>query len=229
MFPCRISESQERPSESGPVCTTRSDVVRATEVIAPDTPRIVILLLCSSAFLVTGCRQDMGDQPRYEALASSDFFPDGRASREPPQGTVARGQLRIDQHFYFGKQQGVLAASLPMPLTKELLDRGEQRFNIFCAPCHDRVGTGRGMVVQRGFPPPPTFHSERLRTAPIGHYFDVITNGFGRMPDHRDQIPAADRWAIAAYVRALQLSQQVPIDDLESSDLEHFEGDPAAQ
>jgi len=178
------------------------------------------VLACVAVLLLSGCLQDMADQPKYRPLGASDFFDDGRASRDPPEGTVARGQLRIDEHFYAGAVGGKPVETFPEPLTPDLLDRGQQRFDIYCAACHDRVGNGQGMVVQRGFPPPPSYHTDRLRAAPVGHFFDVITNGFGRMPDYRDQIPTADRWAIIAYIRALQLSQHAARDQLAQTDLE---------
>ncbi len=173
--------------------------------------------------LLGGCWQDMGNQPKYRPLAASDFFVDGRASRDPPAGTVARGQLRIDDHFGTGTVDGKLAETFPQPVAPEMLDRGQQRFNIYCSPCHDRVGNGRGMVVQRGFPPPPSYHMDRLRAAPVGYFFDVVTNGFGRMSDYRDQISPADRWAIIAYIRALQLSQHAERDKLAQTDLEQLD------
>lgn len=165
-------------------------------------------------FFVTACRQDMHDQPRYKPLAASDFFDDGRASRLQVEGTVARGQLRTDELYYTGKSGGNLSEVLPFPATRELLQRGRERFGIFCTPCHGALGNGEGMVVQRGFRHPPSFHTDRLREAPVGHYFDVMTNGFGAMASYASRIPPADRWAIAAYVRALQLSQNARLDDV---------------
>jgi hypothetical protein len=165
----------------------------------------------------------MRDQPRVDPLEASSFFQDGLASRPLVKGTVARGQLRIDDHFYEGKVDGKLAEKFPRPVTVDFLSRGRERFNIFCAACHDRVGTGDGMVVRRGFPRPPSFHTERLRAQPVGDIYDVITNGYGRMPDYRDQIPVADRWAIVAYVRALQLSQYALRDELTAQDLQELD------
>jgi hypothetical protein len=172
----------------------------------------------------------MEEQPRYEPLEASRFFPDGMASRPLVEGTVARGHLRADDHFYRGRVNGELAREFPFEVTREVLLRGQERFNIFCSHCHDRAGTGRGMVVQAGFPRPPDFHegehAERLRRAPPGHLFDVITNGLGRMPDHAEQIPPRDRWAIAAYVRALQFSQYAHVDELPEEDREILERIP---
>jgi mono/diheme cytochrome c family protein len=161
--------------------------------------------------LLAGCRHDMYNQPRYKPLAGSAFFPDDRSARTPPEGTVARGHLDADPAFYEGQVNGKLVTQFPLPVTPELLARGEQRFNIYCAPCHSRLGDGNGMIVQRGYTHPPTFHQERLRTAPVGHFFDVITNGWGAMPDYAAQVTPRDRWAIIAYIRALQLSQNAPL------------------
>lgn len=173
--------------------------------------------------LVAGCAQKMSNQPRYEPLEASEFFADDRSSRGLVPGTVARGHLQTDARFFTGKEDDKPVAHLPERALEgrsleELLQRGEDRFNIFCAPCHDRVGTGRGMVVRRGFPQPPSYHIDRLRQAPIGHFFDIATNGFGRMPPYRSQVPTEDRWAIAAYVRALQLSQHAAVSELPEED-----------
>jgi hypothetical protein len=165
--------------------------------------------------LLAGCRQDMHDQPKYIPLRPSSFFADGRSARPLPEGTVARGHLDDDTLFYTGKgPDGKPANEFPFPVTKDVILRGQQRFNIYCTPCHDRTGSGDGMVVQRGYRRPPTYHSDRLRQVPNGYIFDVITEGFGAMPDYAQQISPADRWAIVSYVRALQLSQQASINDV---------------
>jgi len=163
---------------------------------------------------ITACRQDMHDQPRFEPLEKNSFYADGRASRPVIAGTVARGQLNIDDHFYAGKINGELVTTFPFAITKEVLSRGRERYNIFCTPCHGALGYGNGMIVQRGFRPPPSFHIQRLREAPVGHFFDVMTNGLGAMYDYRDKVAPADRWAITAYIRALQLSQNAAIEDV---------------
>jgi mono/diheme cytochrome c family protein len=173
-----------------------------------------LLLLAALTSVLSACRQDMHDQPKLEPLEKNNFFADQRASRPLVEGTVARGQLRIDEHFYTGKVNGELVTTLPFAATKEVLERGRERYNIFCAPCHDRVGSGNGMIVQRGFRKPPSFHLERLREMPIGHYFDVMTNGFGTMYSYSDRISPKDRWAIAAYIRVLQLSQNAALTDV---------------
>ncbi len=163
--------------------------------------------LALALITLAGCRQDMHNQPKYRPLRESDFYQDRRSARPIVEGTVARGDLEQDTYYYTGKVNGQPGTELPMPVTKELLDRGEERYNIYCSPCHSRVGDGNGMIVQRGFKQPPSYHIDRLRQAPIGHFYDVITNGFGAMSEYKAQIPVADRWAIAAYIRALQLSQ----------------------
>jgi mono/diheme cytochrome c family protein len=156
----------------------------------------------------------MHDQPRYEPLEASRFFDDGRASRPLVEGTVAQGQVQGDTLSSTGKINNTLAAVLPFPVTRQLLERGQERYNIYCSPCHDRVGDGLGIVVRRGFRRPPSFHFDRLREAPIGHFFDVMTHGFGAMMDYAAQIAPDDRWAIAAYIRALQLSQHATLADV---------------
>jgi Cytochrome C oxidase, cbb3-type, subunit III len=158
---------------------------------------------------------NMDDQPRYNAQASSQFFEDSSAMRRPVEGTVARGELREDNIFYEGKNQdGSLVKKNPLPLTMDLLNRGQQRFNIYCSPCHDLTGSGRGIVVKKGFLPPPTFHQQRLREVEDGHIFDVISNGIRNMPTYRHQIPVIDRWAIVTYVRSLQRSQNAQSTDI---------------
>ena len=171
--------------------------------------------LVLAAAALTACRQDMHDQPKYIPLRPSSFFTDGRSARPLIEGTVARGHLNEDTLYYTGKgPDGKPAKEFPMPVTKELIVRGEQRFHIYCTPCHDRTGNGNGMVVRRGYRRPPTYHSDRLREQPNGYFFDVITNGFGAMPDYAAQVEPQDRWAIVAYIRALQLSQQASINDV---------------
>jgi hypothetical protein len=175
------------------------------------------LLCCRGVFtaaallaltLATACRLDMQVQPRQNPLSHSDFFADQRSERPPVEGTIARGQLHEDAYFYTGKIGGNPGDAMPFPVTKEVLERGRERYNIYCAPCHSRVGDGNGFVPSRGFPrKPPSFHIERLQKAPIGYMYDVITEGFGIMPDYASQIPVRDRWDIVAYVKALQLSQ----------------------
>lgn len=195
------------------------------------------LLLTAFCLLAVGCRYDMQDQPRYKVYKKSDFWGerDPRASRDLPEGTVARGYLREDKALYTGKRENAGGAGaaqqqpsqtttdargntvvttfpdaideFPIPVTKELIDRGQERYNIYCIVCHGPTGNGDGMIVRRGFSAPPTYNDDRLRNAPVGHFYDVITNGWGKMNSYAHQVPVADRWAIVAYIRALQISQ----------------------
>ncbi len=176
--------------------------------------RNLLMLGVGLLLFAGGCRQDMHDQPKYTPLGESDFFRDGRTARPIVEGTVARGLLADDELLETGKANGQPAAEFPYPVTAAVLARGRERFDIFCSPCHDRTGRGNGMIVRRGFRQPPSLHIDRLRQAPAGHFFDVITNGFGAMPDYRSQVPVRDRWAIVAYVRALQLSEQATLADV---------------
>ena len=163
---------------------------------------------------LAACQQQMADQPRYKPLAKSKFFDDERSARPLPEGTVARGQLHADTHLYTGKVNGKLVETFPFPVDRRLLLRGQERYDIFCSPCHDRTGAGQGMIVRRGYRAPPSYHIDRLRAAPVGHFFDVISHGFGAMPDYAAQVPVQDRWAIIAYIRALQLSQNARLADV---------------
>jgi mono/diheme cytochrome c family protein len=164
--------------------------------------------LLAAIALTSACRMDMQVQPRQNPLSRSDFYTDQRSERPPVEGTVARGQLHEDAYFFTGKIGNNPGDVMPFPVTKEVLERGRERYNIFCAPCHSRVGDGNGFVPSRGFARmPPSFHIVRLQKAPLGYFYDVITEGFGIMPDYASQIPPRDRWDIVAYVRALQLSQ----------------------
>ena len=155
---------------------------------------------------VSGCRQDMHNTPRYEPLEASRLFPDGSSARQPVEGTVARGVLNADEALFTGKVGGAAVQEMPFAVTAADLDRGQQRFNIYCTPCHDQSGNGNGMVVQRGYRRPPSFHIDRLKQADPGYMFDVISNGFGAMPDYKAQIDVRDRWRIVAYVKALQMA-----------------------
>jgi mono/diheme cytochrome c family protein len=176
--------------------------------------------------VLCGCRRDMQDQPRFRPFRSTTFFEDGRSARPQVAGTVARGHLDEDELLYRGTVGGKPAEVFPFPITEEILARGRQRFDIFCAPCHGRVGDGDGTVVERGMRRPASFHAERLHDAPPGYYFDAITRGFGAMFDLSDRIPAEDRWAIVAYVRALQRSQDAKIDDAPESEREKLRRTP---
>lgn len=171
-----------------------------------------------------GCRLDMHIQPKYLPYDPSNFFDDGRSERQPVPGTVARGHLRLDELLYTGKENGVLANRFPFPITRADLERGRERFNIYCTPCHDYTGSGRGMIVQRGFPPPPSYHIDRLRNAPAGHFFDVMTNGFGSMYSYASRVSPEDRWRIVAYIRALQLAQHASLSDVPESERNSLSG-----
>jgi Cytochrome C oxidase, cbb3-type, subunit III len=185
----------------------------------------IVMALASSV----ACRQDMHDQPKYIPLRPSEFFTDGRSARPLPEGTVARGHLNDDVLFYTGKgADGKLADTFPFPLTKDVILRGRQRFNVYCTPCHDYTGSGNGIIVRRGYRRPPTYHSDRLRQVPNGYIFDVITNGFGAMPDYAAQIQPRDRWAIVSYVRALQLTQHASIEDVPAEVRGQFRPAPPA-
>jgi mono/diheme cytochrome c family protein len=200
-----------------------------------------MLLALALCLLTTGCQQKMARQPAYRPLQESDFFADNRAARPLVAGTIARGHLQSDTQFFTGRRspygaeahavavvgsgspfgtaatalvQGQFVDTFPLPVTEEVLQRGRERFTIFCTPCHDRLGTGNGKIVQRGFTKPPSYHELRLRQAPAGYFFDVITHGHGAMPDYASQVPPRDRWAIVGYIRALQLSQHATLQDV---------------
>ena len=186
---------------------------------------VAVLMLALPA---AGCRVDqrMAQQPAYRPLEASEFFGDARSARAAVPGTVARGHLRDDDAYFTGKAGADFVDPLPRPVTREMLERGRERYDIFCAPCHDRMGTGLGMVVRRGYPQPPSMHIERLRQARAGYLFDVITRGFGRMPEYAPQIPVEDRWAIVAYLKALNLSQNAAVGDVPESERPALEGAP---
>jgi len=188
-------------------------------------------LACLGAvmMLVSGCRLDMHLQPKYLPYEPSDFFADGRSERQPVPGTVARGHLRIDELLYTGRENGVESDRFPFPITRADLERGRQRYNIYCSPCHDYSGSGRGMIVQRGFPQPPSYHVPRLRQAPVGHFVQVMTNGFGAMYSYAARVDPADRWRIAAYIRALQLSQSASLQDVPEAERQKLAQAPARE
>ena len=185
------------------------------------------MLMAGLCLAGSGCRRDMQDQPKMKPFRGSTFFTDGLSGRQPIEGTVPRGFLRTDTEYFTGKKsvssvQSAVAQpsptnafaddvdTFPFPITKETVQRGRERYEIFCSVCHGLTGNGDGMVVRRGFRRAASFNDDRLRQAPVGHFFDAITNGWGAMPSYSSQIPVQDRWAIIAYIRALQLSQQNP-------------------
>ena len=176
--------------------------------------RAGILMCAASLFLLAACREDMHNQPKFIPLRENEFYADGRSARPTVEGPIARGQLQDDPLLYTGKVDGKEADQLPFAMTDKDMARGRERFNIFCSPCHSQLGDGNGMIVQRGFKKPPSYYDPRLVKAPVGHFFNVMTNGWGAMADYSAQVPVADRWRIAAYIRALQLSQTAKSGDV---------------
>ncbi len=193
---------------------------RRCRINRPAQLRAVLLLAAAAVVVfVGGCRQDMQNQPKFIPLRSSEFFADHRSARDPIYGTVAwtKEPLNENAYFFTGKRGDVYGNDLPFAFNRGVLERGRERYNIYCTPCHSMVGDGNGMIVQRGYRRPPSFHDQRLRNAPLGYYFDVISNGLAAMPDYASQIHTEDRWAIAAYIRALQLSQNAKPEDVPES------------
>lgn len=189
--------------------------------LTPRARRLGVAALALAALAGAGCRQGMYNQAKKRPLAGSEFYADGLASRVPPAGTVARGWLREDRPLNTGiGPDGKFVSELPAAVTfdRALLVRGRERFDVYCSPCHGRQGNGLGMIVQRGFKQPASFHVDRLRGQPIGYFFDVMTNGFGQMSSYASQVPVADRWAIAAWVRTLQFSRNAPVAELADAD-----------
>lgn len=193
--------------------------------------RVAALVAQLGVMAVAGsaCRQDMHDQPKYIPLREAAFFGDDRSARPVVAGTVARGQLRDDPLMYTGKMDGADATVFPFAVDAAVLERGRERFDIYCSPCHARTGEGDGMIVRRGYRHPPSLHDDRLRNAPPGHFFDVMTNGFGAMPDYAAQIRAEDRWAVAAYIRALQLSAHAALNDVPAADRARLDEAPGGR
>jgi hypothetical protein len=183
------------------------------------------LMLVASVLVLFGCRQDMHDQPRYKPFAGTAFFGDGRSARPVVEGTVARGHLHTDTARYTGKIAGEDVTEFPFPITRADLLRGQERFNIYCSPCHSRVGDGNGMIVRRGFVKAGDYHTQRLLDAPVGHFFDVMTNGYGAMPNYASRVDPDDRWRIAAYIRVLQLSEDARIEDVPADRLGPMEAE----
>lgn len=188
------------------------------------TLKAVIVAVSLTALM--GCRNDMYNQPKIKPLAESQFFRDGAGARVLPAHVVAREAKLSNMAWLTGLTNGTYITQLPVPLTPQLLQRGLERYGIYCAVCHGAAGEGNGMIPQRGFPAPPTFHSERLRQAPIGHFFDVMTNGYGVMYPYAARVTPDDRWAIAAYIRALQLSRNASASDLRRDERDQLEGQP---
>jgi mono/diheme cytochrome c family protein len=183
-----------------------------TEASAKAVSRAIVL--CVALLFAAGCRQDMHDTPRYEAYEATDQVTGAAAARIAPAGTVARGLLRADEALYTGKLDGQVVDAIPFAISHADLKRGQERYTIYCTPCHGQLGDGNGMVVQRGLRQAASYHQDRLRQERIGYFFDVITNGFGAMQGYAEQVPARDRWLIAAYIRALQYSQNATVADV---------------
>ncbi len=193
-----------------------------------NTPRVALAATVAAGLLalvpLSGCRQNMHNQAKAKTYQESDFFSDGVEARPLPAHTVARGELREDTVFYTGlSEAGELATAPPMSVTRDLLARGQDQYNVFCAPCHGRQGDGKGMIVERGFKQPVSFHDVRLRNSPLGYYVNNITEGFGQMPSYAAQIPPADRWAIASYIRVLQYAQNAQVTDLSAAEKQRLD------
>ena len=187
-------------------------------------PTCGLLVMICISILTTACTQNMATQPRYDPLEASDFFPDSSSARPLPIGTISRDYVMKIEFGETGMIDGKPADRFPFPITAEVLRRGQQRYNIYCSPCHDYVGTGNGMAARRGFRRmPASFHTDEMRMSPPGHFFDVMTNGFGSMPPYASQIAARDRWAITAYIRALQLSQWATLDSVPEDERRRLE------
>ena len=184
----------------------RSRTQRAVSRV-PGLGRLAALGAIAGTSLLAGCRQDMHNQPKFDQQRFTTFYADGRSVRPQVENTVARSQLRRDAYFFTGFDNGKEGDGMPFPATKVVLARGQQLYNVYCTPCHSRVGNGAGMIVQRGYAPAGNFHSDRTRQAPLGHFYNVIANGYGAMPDYSSQLNTEERWAVVAYIRALQLSQ----------------------
>jgi mono/diheme cytochrome c family protein len=185
-----------------------------------------LYFLFSIFVLTTGCRRDMFNQPKSKPLGESDFSPNGSESRPLPPHTVTRGDLKSDEAFYTGMIGTNLVTTFPIPITREILQRGQQRFEISCVPCHGETGEGNGIVQQRGFPAPPSYHIERLRDVPVGHFFDVMTRGYGVMFSQAERVTPEDRWAIAAYIRALQLSENAKLANVPTNEIVKLNATP---
>ncbi len=179
------------------------------------------MTVAAGTMVLAGCRQDMHNQPKFYPQRGTDFYTDGRSVRPQVENTVGRNQLRENAYFYTGFMNGKEGDGLPFAVTMRVMQRGQERYNVYCSPCHSRIGNGAGMIVQRGYAAAGNFHTARLEAAPLGHFFNVISNGYGAMPDYSAQLAPADRWAVVAYVKALQLSQKATAADIANG--EHVE------
>lgn len=192
-----------------------------------------LIFLSVMLLALTGCGRNMYEQARFEEDEPSTFFADGTSSQPLPEGVVSRSRGSVDEAFFTGQDDNGLLAEPPLEITQEVLERGQERYNIYCSPCHNYSGDGQGMIVQKGFVQPASFHEERLQASPVGYFFNVITNGYGRMYSYGSRVPPEDRWAIASYIKALQYSQTAPVADLPAGLRERLssapQGDETAQ
>jgi cytochrome c5 len=223
MFPGRRPLRFARGTDKSVCATYDSACATGWANVAQTLLSVLVLALLVS---LTACRQKMANQPKYDPLEPSDFFADGMSARPRIPGTVARGELPLEGFLVTGKINNADGDGFPFPVTMAVMNRGQERFNIYCSPCHGRGGDGNGMIPSRGLRRPPSFHTEALRTAKTGHFFDVMTNGFGAMPPYNVQVPVNDRWAIIAYIRALQLSQNGTVNDLPPAQRAQLGGAP---
>jgi cytochrome c553 len=221
----RPSSAGAEPGKQRPcdlVTRHSSLVTRHLSVVTRHSSLVTLIVV--AALFAAACRLDMHIQPKYKPLDPSTFFRDGRSERPAVAGVVAHGHLRTDELLYTGKIDGVVADTFPFPITRQDLERGRERYNIYCSPCHDYTGSGQGMIVQRAFQRPPSYHIDRLRQAPAGRFFAVITNGYGAMYSYASRVSPEDRWRIAAYIRALQLSQSATLGDVPDSERVRLQG-----
>ena len=217
---CEGSSTPLQGAESGVVHVSQGHA-KNTYLISQHRSAVLLLVL-----LLASCTQQMADQPRYDPLQASDFFPNGSSARPLPEGVIPHDYPAKQDWRDTGMINGKPADRFPFPINKAVMLRGQQRYNIYCSPCHDYIGIGNGMAAIRGFQrKPPSFHSAELRGDPVGHFFDVMTNGFGSMPSYGNQIPIRDRWAITAYIRALQLSQSATINDVPAAERQKLESE----
>ncbi|MGB7190359.1 MAG: cytochrome c [Acidobacteriaceae bacterium] len=205
------------------------------KITRKNSARLLVLCAATALMFAAGCREDMQNEPKMIPQRGTTMFADGRSARPQVEHSVARGQLQEDQYFYTGLVNGKEQDAMPFPVTLQVLERGQERFNIYCTPCHSRVGNGDGMIVQRGYKPAGNLHDARRLAQPLSHYFYVMTNGYGAMPNYAAQVAPVDRWAIAAYIRALQLSENATVADVPSGvqvqklkDIAKQEGLPAS-
>lgn len=207
------------------ICRSRlCQTLDARNAVVPGGDYRVTYVFVLVILALSGCRQKMADQPRYDPYDASTFFPDMLSARPLPVGTIRHDLPRRNELLDRGMINGKVADRFPFPITLEVLHRGRERFDIFCSPCHGFIGLGDGMVARRGLRrPPASFHTDELRAAPPGQFFDVITNGFGAMPSYSYQVNASDRWAIIAYIRALQMSEWAPANSVPSDELQKLE------